>query len=238
MSNISKVKTLEMQLEQNMKKFCNNNIELKSKLIPDGIVDIQKYLSSSVKILWILKEVNSNDENWDLRDALNGEIKVEKGLKEGWERTFTPVIYTTLGILNNEDWHTMGDFKLNPDLIDCMQQVAYINVKKIGGGSNASDNEIKNFYQENKEVLNEQIQLINPDVIIFGNTMNYFEDGIFDKMFGQFDVNKEDDNLHIYRNSHHLLLHAYHPNNRRISHQLYCDTIINTVHNWIKNKDK
>ena len=42
MSNISKVKTLELQLEQNMNNLCNNNIEFKSKQIPKGIVDIQK----------------------------------------------------------------------------------------------------------------------------------------------------------------------------------------------------
>ncbi|MGV0954865.1 hypothetical protein ACTS91_00145 [Empedobacter falsenii] len=226
------IEILDSKLEKNMSKFqCGNN---DYRIIPDGIVNTKKYISSSIKILWILKEVNSEDLDWDLRDALNGELKIDTGLKKGWEKTFTPVVYTTLGILNNEDWHTMGDFTINPDLIDCLQEIAYINIKKIGGGSKALNNEIKAFYEENKDALHEQIQLINPDIIIFGNTMNYFDVGIFDKIFGELEVNKENNNLHVYSNKNHLLLHAYHPNNRRISNQEYCDSIIKEVRNWKK----
>ncbi|WP_322969750.1 hypothetical protein [Faecalibacter sp. LW9] len=195
-------------------------------------VSIEKYLTAHTKILWVLKEVNSADLVWDLRDALNNDIKSEHGLSYGWSNTLTPVIYTTLGILNDEDWHTMGDFTKDPDLIDCMQQVAYINVKKVGGGNVASDKKIEPFYNLNKEALHEQISLINPDVIIFGNTMKYFD---WTWLKNTFRIEIEDEsnpNLYSYFGKDHLLLNAYHPNNRRISHQNYCDSIIETVKNW------
>lgn len=230
-------KSYEQQLENNLSKFKDVDGTIEN-IIFDGIVDIDKYLDAPIKILWILKEVNSADIDWDLRDALNNDIKSETGLKNGWSNTLTPVVYTTLGILNGEDWHTMGDFTINPELINCMQEVAYINVKKVGGGSQASHQEIQSFYELNKEALHEQINLINPEVIIFGNTLNYFD---WAWLKHTFEIELEDEsnqNLHIYSGKKHLLLHAYHPNNRRITHQVYCDTILQAVKDWkLKFKD-
>ena len=223
---------LQQQLENNLLKFKTSN---GTKIIKDGIVSFDDYMKSPFKILWVLKEANSDEEDWDIREALYSGVKNENGLNSDWKSTLTRVIYTTLGILNNEDWHSMGDFNLDPDLIDCLHKVAYINVKKIGGSSQSNSQEIQDYYDLNKEVLHEQISLINPNIIIFGNTMKHFD---WNWLKDTFNIEVEDEsnqNLHIYSGEKHILLNAYHPSYWSIKEQLYCDLIIDAVQKWKLN---
>ncbi len=227
---------LEIELEKNLEKFKHSQDEHINSIVPDGIVNVTKYLNNDLKILWVLKEANSPDNcDWDMREALDSYLKTEKGLRYGWANTFTPIVYTTNGILRNEDWDTMGDFTKDPDIIDCLQEVAYINIKKIPGGSVANNDVIQKYYDDNKEALHEQIKLINPNVVIFGNTMNFIEKDFFTEAFGDLDENKENPHLHIYKNNNRLLLHAYHPNNRVVKHKEYCNSIIEAVKLWKQN---
>ena len=52
-------------------KIEQNKSQFKGEIVYDGIVNLENYLASPIKILWILKEVNSSDSDWDLRDALS-----------------------------------------------------------------------------------------------------------------------------------------------------------------------
>lgn len=211
---------------ENDKLFKGENI------IYDGIVDYEQYSMTSPKILWILKEVNSEDSDWTMRDALSN-LKHEsgKGLRTGWANTFTPIVYTTNGIITGKDWDAMGNFNEDQSIIDVMQKVAYINVKKVPGGSQANWNLIKEYYSENKVALHEQIKLIDPEVIIFGGTYNFFDDDFFE-LFGELEANLENSSLHIYQNERYLLLNAFHPNNRAINHETYFNLILDAFKDW------
>lgn len=228
----SQLEKLNYLTEANKKSFSGN-------IIYDGIVENSEYANSSLKILWILKEANSPDNfDWDMRDALQN-LKNEsgKGLKYGWANTFTPIVYTTYGIFNDLIWENIESFNENQSIIDVLRKVAYINVKKIPGNSVSNWNEIKAYYDENKKALHEQIKIINPNIIIFGNTLGFF-DNDFLELFGDLYENKENNSLHIYENNQHLLLHAYHPNNRKITQKEYCDLIIKSVGEWKKKYNR
>jgi len=225
-----------------IRDFKNNEDKFKltqNNIVYDGIIDENEFDNSELKILWILKEVNSpDDSDWDMRDAL-ADLKNEngKGLKYGWANTFTPIVYTTYGLFNNIDWDNMGNFYENPEIIDILRKVAYINVKKVPGNSSANYNEIKKFYKNNKEAIHEQVQMINPKVLIFGNTLDYFDDDFFD-LFGKLEEDKTSNSLHKFFNDNYLLLYAYHPNNRKITQREYCNLIISAVDEWKKNKEQ
>ncbi|SFB90591.1 hypothetical protein [Kaistella jeonii] len=211
---------------------ANDQLFEGDKVIYDGIVDFVQYSQSSPKILWILKEANSEEHGWTMRDALKNLKNINKvGLTDGWANTFTSIVYTTNGIFTGEDWDSMGNFYEDQSIINVMEKVAYINVKKIPGGSLADWNLIKRYYSENKIALHEQIKMINPEVIIFGGTYNFFDDDFFNS-FGELEENVENNSLHIYQNKNHLLLNAYHPNNRVIKHSTYCNLILHAFKNW------
>lgn len=228
------------QLDQNFREGFENITDGNgNKCIKDGIVDINQYLKQDLKILWVLKEANSLDNcDWDMTDALRNDIKTENGLRYGWANTFTPIVYTTNGIFQNEDWDSMGDFTKDPNIIDCLQKVAYINLKKIPGGSVAFPGTIQEFYNENREAIHNQIEIINPNIVIFGATMGYIDYDFLENTFGKLEVNKENPHLHIYRNKEKLLLHAHHPNNRAIKHKEYCNFILDAVNDWKLNVRK
>ena len=215
----------ELAEKENDQLFSGENV------IHDGIVDFTQYNKTSPKILWILKEANSSESGWTMREALNDLKEKSGGLKTGWANTFTSIIYTTNGVFTGEDWDSMGNFHQDQSIIEVLQKVAYINVKKVPGGSNADWNLIKEYYSENKTALHQQIQLINPEIIIFGGTYNFFDDDFFE-LFGELEAHVENNSLHIYQNKDYLLLNAYHPNNRVIKHSTYCNLILEAVKNW------
>lgn len=234
---MKKVITME-KTKEILDKIEQNKSQFKGEIVYDGIVNLENYLASPIKILWILKEVNSSDSDWDLRDALS-DLKNENrgGLKTGWANTFTPIVYTTYGILENVSWSNMGNYYENQEMIDVLKNIAYINIKKVPGTSVSNWQEIRDYYIENKQAIHNQIKLINPDVIIFGNTLEFFDEDFYE-LFDKFEENKENNSLHIYSNENNLLLYAYHPNNRKISQKEYCDLIIDSVSNWKKKFNK
>ncbi|PKH50720.1 hypothetical protein CXF68_08455 [Tenacibaculum sp. Bg11-29] len=198
--------------------FENNKKQFTRDIVYDGIVDTEEYYSNSPKILWILKEVNCpGDSNWDMRDALANNIKNKngKGIKSGWANTFNPIVYATYGILNNISWENMESVYSDQSIIDVLRKVAYINVKKEPGGSSSNPSEIKSYYNKNKAASHEQIKLINPDIIIFGNTLNFFDEDFFD-LFEKLEKKENDSSLEVYEGEKHILLNTYHPNNRTI----------------------
>lgn len=228
--------------EELLRKIESNLEEFKSRVLPsietqfiyDGIVNVEKYLKSPIKILWVLKEAHSSDDSLsDMREALMT-LQEGDGIAPGWGKTFKPIIYSIYGIQNNLNWQEIPDVDGNPYVLDSIKSTAYINVKKNAGGSQAVDKEIANFYEKYSELLNEQIDIINPDVIVFGGTMKYFNPESFLRFGHERFRDESESHLQQYVFGDKLLISAFHPNNRTITQQKYCDSIIEAVNCWNK----
>ena len=180
----------------------------------DGIINKEFYKNSNVKILWILKEVNHDGDisDWDMTEILQN-IKTEKGMEKGWEKTFGPIVYTTYGILKKKTWDEIPYYSDVPEIIDILKEIAYINVKKTAGNSTTHFSTLEKAYTENKTLLFYQINKINPSVIIYGGTYYLFE--------------KDNEENMINKNIKHI--DAYHPAQRQITHEKYCNNIIEEV---------
>jgi hypothetical protein len=196
-------------LKEKQKSFDDQISALKDKNgkstpILDGIIDIEKYSNSKKKIMWVLKEVNSpNDtDKWDLRDAIKS-LKTDFGIKAGWRKTFEPIVYATYGILNNCKWEEIPDVPDDPNIVDILHNIAYINVKKIPGGSVANNSELQEAYSENKIAL-AQIEAFNPDIVIFGNTIDFLKEDL------DVDIKQEGYNRFAIKNNR-LYINTYHP---------------------------
>lgn len=207
-----------------MRNFNNEikNIGKEWKLPPvfDGIVNEQKYQNSEIKIMWVLKDPNSTGEygSYDLREAINT-LKCEYGVRKEWGKTFNNIIYVTHGILNNAKWEDIPYPKNEPDIVDVLQNIAYINIKKIGGGAKSKDKEINEHYQKHKRLLLEQINEFNPDVVIFGSTYDYFKE---DLKLNQMNIFGS---CHATAKDNRIYLAAYHPNARMRQKDYFNDII-------------
>src|SRR5690606_26707041 len=74
--------------------------------ILDGIVNVDNYFYSDLKIMWALGVVNSLDDegDWSTKDVLMELLDDSKssGLLKRWSQTINPIIYNRYGILNNK----------------------------------------------------------------------------------------------------------------------------------------
>jgi len=191
----------------------------------DGIVNQKEYEKANPKILWILKEANSTGENesWNMREHINQKLKTESGIRKGWSATFKKIIYVTNGILNNITWsEELYHPGYKPSVIDELKKIAYINIKKIGGGSVANKNEIQEHYNFSKELLFEQINEFKPTIIIFGGTFKFFEKDLNLgklKSFGSCNSKTKDGRTYVS---------AYHPM-YTINEEIYFNDIKNAI---------
>jgi hypothetical protein len=131
-------------------------------MVSDGIVDEETYAGSEVKILYILKEVHddSGKGKWDLRDFL-------KDGAPGHGQTWNNVARWQYGIENIDrevSWE-MADKNLT-DKRDIFRRIAAINLKKEAGTGVAHPEEIRKYAQQDRELLQRQIELCRPDVIV------------------------------------------------------------------------
>lgn len=134
------------------------NIKYLGKFVKDGIIDIDLYQRSNLKILFILKEANDPTQNsWDLTDTLRNEFK----------GNFTNRLAEwAYGILNN-----FPPLNLLPDaheLHRALKSTSILNLKKTGGTSTSKVEEIIAHVKQDKEFILREIEIINPDVIVGG----------------------------------------------------------------------
>lgn len=194
-------------------------------LILDGIIDPDKYFKSKYKILWILKEANDSEPNegvigdWDLRGL------IRKGITEYtyWKRTYLPIVYTSWGILNDfATWKDIPDYDDDPSILDVLKQIAIINIKKYPGGSMSNEKEIASTYKIFKDVLLKQIEVTDPNILIFGGTIEHFIDDL--------SISRDIINTNgSYFDGSKLFIKNYHPNQRRIKREAYCMHNINSA---------
>ncbi len=157
-----------------------------------------------------------------MRDAIK-DLKTEYGLKKGWDKTFTSIVYISEGILNKKKWAEIPDICDNPDTIDVLNNIAYINLKKVTGGSRAKVIELDEAYKIFKELLITQINLIDADIIIFGGTYLYFKNDFVNNNFKQFG------SCNVFKIENKIYIDAYHPQYIGITRKKYFNDIIEAV---------
>lgn len=200
--------------------------------IYDGVSDIQGYLSSSPKIMWILKEPyneftasgNPKGGAWSFTDHFKNQ--------DVWqdEDMWKLMIQINFAIRNNLKWKELDFIADNPKMAEELKKTAYINLSKMPGPTVSPDEHLWECYNNWKEIILEQIKLYSPNIIIFGYTFKFLKEDlqIADKpiptVSGQW-------NTDAYKKDGIIFIDAYHPSRKggeNGSHD-YVTSIINAV---------
>lgn len=193
--------------------------------ILDGIVCEEKYNKSKYKILWILKEPNGEDDDWDMREFIGNKKYLTN--YHLWRRTFLPIIYSNYGILNNFcQWNDMEDIDKDISMFEVLRQIALINIKKISGKSVSNYSVIWHEYNLYKDIILKQIECYKPDIIIGGGTLHIVAE---DLGFDHEKMKPSGESATYLFHKNQLFISAYHPNQRKHKQQEYCDDIINAA---------
>ena len=107
---------------------------------------------------------------------------------------------------------------------DVLKQVAYININKMPAYRYSNDGSILQCYNLWRTILLEQINVYNPEIIIFGNTFKFFKGDLLGEDAKP--TKRMDGVVHIYEKDGVKMLDAYHPNQKSISRDVYVNFII------------
>src|SRR6266850_2209730 len=205
--------TFDKKLTEHYQQFDKHD-----SLVRDGIIDVDRFARAKYKILWILKEPYG-DGRFSypayIHDFRFGQGYPTSGSM--WHK----ITYTNYGILNKfMQWSEIPALKVDENVFNTLKACAIINLKKLPGGIISYYGEIKEAYEKSKGIINEQINLISPDIIICGGTFGFISSDLGIKNpFGS-----EADFGFLMRNK--LIVNAYHPSYYFKRQEKYCNEII------------
>lgn len=183
--------------------------------ICDGASDIEGYLSSNPKIMWLLKEPYDDftvkgkpkGGGWSFTKYFqNIELQPHQSMLK-------LIIQINYAIHNNLDWKDLDYINDNPKMVEELQKTAYINLSKMPRNTSSSNTHLKECYRIWKDILWKQIELYTPDIIIFGNTFKFFKEDLqitekpISTVSGQWSTD-------AYKKDNMILIDAYHPSRK------------------------
>jgi hypothetical protein len=184
----------------------------------DGIVDTQHWNDAPVKVMILNRETNAIEPP----DYTNGLYSIPDAIqrssrgKTGWTRGNTLRVsgQWAYGILN----HQGGTYPLHKEAkrnaFIAPLSIAYVNLRKTNGGAVANLKVLERDTAHYADLLKEQIELINPDVVICGRTLGYIRKFIFgDEMvcLGE----------RLYKLGTTLFIAHFHPSARKKHAEMY-----------------
>ena len=155
------------QLKNLYQKYYNLN-----DIVWCGVVDEKYYQSANPKIIFVLREANSDVGGWSIPDLLN------KNITDYFTKN-TPlqadVMYTwrlagvwAYSILNG--FNSYDVLKQDKFVAEGLRAIAMTNIKKTPGNSAANYSQIRQCAFTDKDMLKQELQILNPDLIICGGT--------------------------------------------------------------------
>ena len=220
------------------KKLSNDNVEP----IPDGIYSAELYLSAPLQIMWILKEPydyfqedgTPTGGGWLLYEGFLGEDR-------DWQKNITwqRIIYTMYGLRNGLRYGDMDYIRNKPEMGDVMKETVILNLSKMPAQTTSGDYTFAQSYEACwKPILIKQIELYNPQVIIFGNTFDTCWPVFVPEDAKPIARIPEEGRcfINLYKYNGRLLLDAYHPGIRS-NVEFYVNSIIDTIREFFPKED-
>jgi len=153
----------------------------------------------------------------------------------GHKTTWHPMIYISYAIFNNfQKWEEMEYIRDKNEMCDIVRQIAFINSQKLPskGVTNTDFGDLWESIAKNSDLLKKQINLLNPNVFIFGNTIGLYKDIL------EIDLNKLKNfgSCKYFIKNEKLFISAYHPSQKTITRDKYVNDIISLIEKWFNNK--
>lgn len=219
----------------------------------DGPIELEKWYDknkrsrpSEFRILFLLKEAYGDDiQGLDLTKLRREESSLMCMDAGEGRPTYAPMVAIANMLVMNQQYDQVqiNSTKAYTTFKECS---AIVEVKKEYGTSKSSNSNIKRHARNNQKIIEEQIVVYNPNVVILcGNNIyeNIFitHDVLGHKAFGvpannvgQLRVNSK---FSYYYNDHCIYINTYHPSSR-VNKNDYCTEIVEAVRGWMEEIEK
>lgn len=237
--NIKEFNKQNLSLKQEM-EYRINEPENNREIIHDGVMKPELYFKNKIRLAWMLKEAYDSEEGtgggWTYFKMFPiGKNLYEYTFKEGHKTTWHPIIYISYSILNNfPKWEDMEYIRDKNEMCDIVRQVAFINAQKLPskGVTRTYTEDLWKSIDNYSDLLSRQIELINPNVLIFGSTINLYKNILeIDK-----EQLKSGGSCQYLIKNKKLYISSYHPAQKTITRDKYVNDIIELVKKWHINK--
>ena len=195
-----------------------------SVFISDGIVNEnpEEWYSQECRPLFLLREAYGGEHDWDLTDYVRS-VADGKNKNHTWRN----VAMWTYGILNTHagdvlpafpEYHKEADaLSKNATTVpfddQLLQKIAVVNIKKSNGDPSSSDDDLMKYAKYDAKEIWEEIELIDPTVIISANA-TAIQDELAKKKGFKIERNHQDWTSRLEINKHKVILIEYwHPAN-------------------------
>lgn len=196
--------------------------------ITDGVVDVDQYLASSPKILWVLKEPYDEIVNGVPTGGGFSITRLSLAAGDfGNKPPFAPMAYVAFSVFNGfPPYHKIKYVTEDPCVKAAIKRIAYINVNKMPALSTSGGTDFASIYARNRSLLLQQISVLQPDILIFGSTISLF----------LADLGLQWEDLHPVGSlkycvkARQLIIDAYHPSQwSQVSPSDYVDQIVSVI---------
>jgi len=160
-----------MDLQIKMNKLLDNWQEVRKykQFVRDGVLVSENWEKQHPKILFLLKESHSGFND------ISGPMNIHHGASKDFWFNVSRWKFAIYHLY--KDKNSKLTLPKNDELDDFIDDIAYINVKKLNEERTTSDDQDLMWYASNdKEFLQKQIELISPDIIICGGTFKFLRE--------------------------------------------------------------
>lgn len=195
--------------------------------IADGVVDEDAWNSSAIKVIYLLKEVNGADEEWDERCYL---CEYASGTVTR-SQTIDIIIRWQYGILHGSKvvWDKVKSETAKAEVQKAMlAHICLVNMKKTAGSASVDQKKFDEYFSDFTNIVNirRQLAIYKPDIVICGGASGYLC-----KIMGwKNSVWKHTSrgiNYCKYNNT--IYIDFWHPNNRGVSRSVLYYTLLDAI---------
>ena len=165
----------KQQLEELFKKWKSKSNH-DDTFIEDGIVNLSAWIKQKPRVLFFLKEAYTDEPTgYDLASALNN-AGADFGRSQIWWRVaiWTQAVYDSIIPPQQYDERTI--ISKSDEII---RSISVINIKKSHGQKLSNNADLEKFLADDKAELTKELNIINPDVILCGNTFELLKSADF-----------------------------------------------------------
>ena len=184
-----------------------------NQLVIDGIINKEEWERQETKILFVLKEAyGDGNTSWSLTDYINN-LEQKDYIAKLWKRIAiwtNGILHTDKNFIKEYDPNELS----NEKCCELLKKIAVVNIKKKDESKKSSEmNDIESYAKNDKDLLKEQIDNIQPDIIVCGYTCNCL-DQIYENTIK--DNNKNPNWFYWYKikGKRTIVLDFYHPANQ------------------------
>ncbi|RZP54014.1 hypothetical protein D8T48_21120 [Vibrio vulnificus] len=149
-----------MSIYEEETNLFNGWIGKREGFVVDGVVSEEHYINSSLKLCFVLKEVNDEGGGgWDLRQFIRDGAR-----RQTWDN-ISRWVKCIAKLDKDVNWSELANIT-EDDRKDTLKSICAMNLKKSPGGHTTIKASFNKVVAEDKEYIQKQYSLYNPDITV------------------------------------------------------------------------